>query len=143
MPSGVQPSVRNSNVPAPLIDEPVHRVSLNDWAPVPSSPEPDNLTYRPTECNLLEENCVASTCRSTRKDRSKFRNWAQHYELKHSSQWNWRKRDIRRLLKWGSEIDDAVSKQKKKEDEAELRRADQRAADKKRQSNNQHKRRQK
>ena len=25
---------------APLIDEPIHSVTLNDWAPVPSSPEP-------------------------------------------------------------------------------------------------------
>ena len=134
--------MRNTNVPAPLIDEPIHRVTLNHWSPVPSSPEPDHLTYKPSECNLLEENCVASTCRSKRKDRSTFRNWAQHYELKHADQWGWGRRDVRRLLKWGSEIDDAMSKRRKKEDEEELRRAERKEAEKKRQSN-QYKRRQK
>ena len=135
--------MRNSNVPAPMMDEPVHRVTLNHWSPVPSSPEPDNLTYRPSECNLLEENCVSSTCKSKRKSRGTFTNWAQHYEQKHAEQWSWRRRDVKRLLKWGGELDTLVRKRKEKEDDEELRREERKAADKKRQSNNQYKRRQK
>ena len=135
--------MRNSNVPAPMMDEPVHRVTLNHWSPVPSSPEPDNLMYRPSECNLLEENCVSSTCKSKRKHRGTFTNWAQHYEQKHADQWSWRKRDVRRLLKWGGTLDEQVRKQKKKDEEEELRRVERKEAEKKRQSNNQYKRRQK
>ena len=132
----------SSQVTAPLIDEPIHSLSLNDWAPVPSSPEPDHLTYKPSECNLLLEGCVASTCKSKRKSRGTFTNWAQHYEQRHSSQWSWRKRDVRRLLKWGGVLDEQVRKQKKREEEEELRRVERKEAEKKRQSG-QYKRRQK
>ena len=132
----------SSQVTVPLIDEPIHTLSLNDWAPVPSSPEPDNLTYKPSECNLLLEGCVASTCKSKRKSRGTFTNWAQHYEQRHSSQWSWRRRDVRRLLKWGGVLDEQVRKRKKEEDEAELRRVERKEAEKKRQSG-QYKRRQK